>query len=345
MSNRATLLEGPIAKQLLALSWPVLVVLALQTFVGVAETYFVSFLGTDALAGVALVFPVFMLMTMMSNGGIGGGVSSAVARAIGAGRRHDAQALAMHAVVVGSVFGAIFTIGVWAGGPALFTLMGGQGDTLANALLYANVLFLAAIPGWISNLLASALRGAGDVRVPAIVTAGGAVITLALSPLFIFGWGWVPRMGVAGAGLALICFNVGSVLVLALYMRSSRSPIRLAQARLEWRLFEDILKVGLLSAIGTVVARSEERRVGKECSSRWSPYHSKKKKSSTSTSITFATADVNGTARMTTRPPKRIPTTATDTSVTRGVSFFFFQAEDGIRDLYVTGVQTCALPI
>ena len=147
MSNRATLLEGPIAKQLLALSWPVLVVLALQTFVGVAETYFVSFLGTDALARVALVFPVFMLMTMMSNGGIGGGVSSAVARAIGAGRRHDAQALAMHAVVVGSVFGAIFTIGVWAGGPALFTLMGGQGDTLANALLYANVLFLAAIPG------------------------------------------------------------------------------------------------------------------------------------------------------------------------------------------------------
>src|SRR6266581_784024 len=202
MSNRATLLEGPIAKQLLALSWPVLVVLALQTFVGVAETYFVSFLGTDALAGVALVFPVFMLM---SNGGIGGGVSSAVARAIGAGRRHDAQALAMHAVVVGSVFGAIFTIGVWAGGPALFTLMGGQGDTLANALLYANVLFLAAIPGWISNLLASALRGAGDVRVPAIITAAGAVIPL-------------------------------------------------AQARLEWRLFEDILKVGLLSAIGTVVA-------------------------------------------------------------------------------------------
>jgi putative MATE family efflux protein len=254
MSNRTALLEGPIARQLLALSWPVLIVLSLQTFVGVAETYFVSFLGTDALAGVALVFPVFMLMTMMSNGGIGGGVSSAVARAIGAGRMHDAQALAMHAVVVACAFGAIFTIGVWMGGPALFGLMGGRGDALANALLYANVLFLAAIPGWISNLLASALRGAGEVRLPAIITAAGAMVTLALSPLFIFGWGWVPKMGVAGAGLALICFNLGSVLVLALYMRSSRSPIRLAWARLEWRLFKDILEVGLLSAIGTVVA-------------------------------------------------------------------------------------------
>src|SRR5712672_1960072 len=98
---RSALLQGRVAPQLLGLAWPVLVVLALQTFVGVAETYFVSFLGTDALAGVALVFPLFMLMTMMSNGAMGGGVSSAVARAIGAGRKQDAQALVMHAVVLG----------------------------------------------------------------------------------------------------------------------------------------------------------------------------------------------------------------------------------------------------
>jgi Na+-driven multidrug efflux pump len=96
-ASRSPLLHGPIARQLLGLAWPVLVVLALQTLVGVAETWFVSFLGTDALAGVALVFPLFMLMTMMSNGGIGGGVSSAVARAIGAGRRRGAlRARAAH---------------------------------------------------------------------------------------------------------------------------------------------------------------------------------------------------------------------------------------------------------
>src|SRR4051794_23485003 len=61
------LLEGPIAGHLLRLAWPILVVLAVQTIVGVAETYFVSFLGTAAIAGVALVFPALMLMTMMSN--------------------------------------------------------------------------------------------------------------------------------------------------------------------------------------------------------------------------------------------------------------------------------------
>jgi Na+-driven multidrug efflux pump len=132
MSNE--LLHGPIAPRLIRLAWPILVVLAVQTLVGVAETYFVGFLGTGAIAGVALVFPLLMLMTMMSNGGIGGGVSSAIARARGAGRRHDADALVWHAVLVAIVFGALFTVGALAGGPALFRALGGEGESLANAL-------------------------------------------------------------------------------------------------------------------------------------------------------------------------------------------------------------------
>lgn len=143
--TRVALLEGPIARTLFELAWPVLAVLALQTFVGVAETYFVSFLGTSAIAGVALVFPLFMLMTMMSNGGIGGGVSSAVARALGAGRGTDAQALVLHAVVIAVVFGAVFTIGAWAGGAALFRYMGARDETL-TAQLYSNVLFAHGDP-------------------------------------------------------------------------------------------------------------------------------------------------------------------------------------------------------
>ena len=254
MNPRAVLLQGPITKQLLGMAWPVLVVLALQTFVAVAETWFVSFLGTDALAGVALVFPLFMLMTMMSNGAIGGGVSSAVARALGAGRARDAQSLAWHAAVLGAGFGAVFMAAIWMFGPALFRAMGAQGETLKAAVLYANFVFLSAIPGWVANLLAAALRGAGNVRVPAIVTAVGSLATLVLSPLFIFGWGPVPRMGVAGAGVALVCFNVGAAAVLALYMRSAKSVLRLQRTTLGRRLFGEILKVGLLSAIGTVTA-------------------------------------------------------------------------------------------
>src|ERR671911_613735 len=85
-------LAGPITPTMLRLALPTTVVLVVQTLVGVAETYFVSFLGTDALAGVALVFPVLMLMQMMSNGGIGGGVPSAGGPAPGADRDGGAPA-------------------------------------------------------------------------------------------------------------------------------------------------------------------------------------------------------------------------------------------------------------
>src|SRR5271163_4198274 len=81
-ATRAAILAGPILPILIKLSLPTMVVLIAQTAVSIAEAYYVGYLGTDALAGVAMVFPVFMLMTMMSNGGLGSGVSSAVARAV-----------------------------------------------------------------------------------------------------------------------------------------------------------------------------------------------------------------------------------------------------------------------
>src|SRR6478672_13308768 len=105
---RQAMLEGPILPTMLRFALPTLVVLVAQTLVGVVETFYVSFLGTEALAGVALVFPVLMLVQMMSNGGIGGGVASAVARAVGANRRADADALIWHAIVLACAFGLTF---------------------------------------------------------------------------------------------------------------------------------------------------------------------------------------------------------------------------------------------
>ena len=120
IETRSTILTGPVLPTLLRLALPTMTVLIAQTAVNVAEAYYVGYLGTDALAGVALVFPVFMLMTMMSNGGLGSGVASAVARATGAGRKDDANALVLHAMVLAVIVGAIFTIGTHWGGPALY---------------------------------------------------------------------------------------------------------------------------------------------------------------------------------------------------------------------------------
>ncbi|HEU5094873.1 MAG TPA: MATE family efflux transporter [Reyranella sp.] len=249
---RTAMLERPILPTLTRLALPTIGVMVAQAMVGIAETYYLGFLGTDALAGVALVFPIFMLMTTMSNGGLGSGVASAVARAVGAGRQRDADALVFHSVVLAIIAGALFMIGVLWGGPALYRALGGRDEALAAAVRYSTWLFAGAIAVWIVNLLASALRGSGNVKVPALVTLIGAMVLIPSSPALIFGFGPIPRLGIAGAGIAFGLYYTGAMLVLLRYMRSGRSGLTLAVTRLERRLFADILKVGLPTAINAL---------------------------------------------------------------------------------------------
>lgn len=246
---RKVLLTAPILPTLLKLALPTVVVLVAQTLVGVAETFYVGFLGTAALAGVTVVFPVFMVMAMMSNGGIGSGVASAVARAIGAGRQDDADALVWHALVLALMLGFVFAALTILFGPTLYRALGGDGAALAVAVRHSNYVFAGAIPIWIVNLMSAALRGAGNVRVPALVILAGALILIPASPALIFGFGPIPRLGIAGAGLAVGLYYTGAMIVLLRYMGSGRSGLVLRRGPLEWRLFRDILRVGLISAV------------------------------------------------------------------------------------------------
>lgn len=246
------MLTGPIVPVMLRLALPTVAVLIIQTFVGVMETYFVSSLGADVLAGVAVVFPILMLMQMMANGGIGGGLASAIARASGAGRWDDAKALVWHGIVLAGVMGGAFAAAVIIGGQALYHLMGVSGGALSAALAYSNIVFAGSPLIWVVAMLSAALRGAGDAKTPARITLAGAVILLPLSPALIFGWGPLPAFGVAGAGMAVFVYYILATLFLVRGMRSSQSVISLSIAPLNARLFKDILGVGLLSAIGTV---------------------------------------------------------------------------------------------
>jgi putative MATE family efflux protein len=255
MSTRTKrLLEGPVAPTLLRLAAPNVLVMVLQAVVATMDAVFVGWLGSDALAGVSLVYPLLMLMQTMSAGGMGGGVASAVARALGAGRRTEAQALAAHAVLIALVMGVLFTSGLLAGGPALYSAMGGTGASLEAALRYSRVVFGGAVIYWVFNTLASIVRGTGTMALPAAVTTGSALLYLCLAPALVMGWGPFPRLGVAGTATAnLIAFGMAA-LVLAGYLCSPWSTVRLTYRGLRIRgvLFREILRVGAPGSLNTV---------------------------------------------------------------------------------------------
>jgi len=250
-TTQEAILGGSIAPTILKLALPTMVVLIAQTAVSVAEAAYVGRLGTAPLAGVALVFPLFMLMVTMSNGGIGSGVASAVARATGAGRKADANALLWHALIVAALLGLLFTLGAWMLGRPLYRAMGGEGEALEAAVLYSNWLFAGAIPVWIVNLLSGAMRGSGNVKVPAMVTLIGAMILIPASPALIFGFGPIPKLGIAGAGIAYAIYYFGACALLLRYMRTGKSGLTLAKEPLQSKHFKDILKVGVPAAITT----------------------------------------------------------------------------------------------
>src|SRR5512143_4329555 len=110
--------------------------MVIQILVAAIDIYFIGRLGTDALAAIALVFPFQMLMQNIAFGGMGGGVASAMARALGGGRLDDARALVLHALVLAAGFALAFTALAWTVAPWLYGLMGGVGSALQDAVAY-----------------------------------------------------------------------------------------------------------------------------------------------------------------------------------------------------------------
>jgi putative MATE family efflux protein len=241
------ILEGPIFSTLLRLSAPnvlnLLAIAGMITFDGL----FLGRLGADVLAGASLTFPFVMLIQHTVASGMGGGVSSAIARALGAGRRDIAEALAFYTFVLALGPAAAFSTMLLLAAPFVFRWMGGHGEALSAALAYANVAFSGAVSICMLNLLGGVVRGTGNMGLPAGVIVGSVIGHILISPLLIFGWGPIPLLGPAGAGWGLIIpFGAGSLVLLA-YLRSPRSLVTSAfrGVPLRWGLFAEILKVGV----------------------------------------------------------------------------------------------------
>ena len=246
------LLEAPILPLLIRLAWPNVLIMLAQASAGLIETWWVAKLGTDALAGMALVFPAVMLMTTISAGAIGGGISSAVARTLGAGRREAADALVLHAVVVNILFALGFSALFLLFGRPIYSLLGGSGGELEAALIYSNIVFAGNVLTWLMNGLASVIRGTGNMLFPAAVTCIGVLLLIPVSPVLIFGLGPVPGFGIAGGGMALVAYYAAGALAMAWYILSGRNPAHFRWVRPQWAPLAGILRVGALSAIQSI---------------------------------------------------------------------------------------------
>ncbi len=243
------LLDGPILRTLLWLAWPNVIALSAGTCVVIAETSYIGRLGVESLAAMALVFPFVILTMTMSGGAMGGGVASAVARALGAGDVERASTLAAHALLIGISFGLTFMLGMLIFGPALLKLLGGRGNVLANAVGYAQIFFGGAVLPWLMNTMAGVLRGTGNMKLPSLMILSSAICQIILGGTLGLGLGPIPQFGMRGvAAGSLIAYSI-SISVMAWYLFSGRARVvpKIRGLRIKRAMFFDILKVGAVS--------------------------------------------------------------------------------------------------
>lgn len=247
------LLAGPILPTLAKLAAPNMVAMLATALVTIAETAYIGRLGIPPLAGFALAFPMVMLIQMMSAGAMGGGVSSAVSRALGAGNVDRAEALARHAIAIALAAGTAFAILFLGFGQPIYSALGGTGPALEEAIAYSNMIFSGAIFIWTTNTLASLVRGTGNMRVPSAVLLLVAGLQIGLGAALGLGLAGLPKLGISGVALAqVIAFAVGSA-VFATYLASGQSRVRLRLiGPMRADMFLDILKVGAVACISPI---------------------------------------------------------------------------------------------
>lgn len=198
--------------QALPMIWGILAIISMN----LADTYFVGQLGTNELAAMGFTFPIVMIMSSIAFG-IGIGASSLIARAIGSQRKEEVRGYTTSAVLIAlCVALTLAIIGIFTINP-VFRLLGAPDTILPLIDDYMFIWYLGSFLIVVPMVGNSAIRAAGNTKLPSYVMITVAVVNVILDPIFIFGWFGVPAMALKGAALATV-ISSSIALIVGLYI-------------------------------------------------------------------------------------------------------------------------------
>jgi len=245
MENRTTGVDtilGDPRKAIRRMTVPMLVAMTSQTLYNLIDAVWVAGLGSDALAAVGLVFPIFFILNGIGNG-LGVGAASAIARRVGAEDKEGADAVAVHALIISVLATLILTLPLLLLAEDIFTAMG-AGSATPLCVQYAQVIFAGTGVIFILTLLDSIIRAEGDAKRSMRMMIIASFLNIILDPIFIY----TLDMGVAGAALAsVLAFGVAG-LVMGYWFFVKKDTFvrfRFRGFRFQYVILKDIMRVGI----------------------------------------------------------------------------------------------------
>ncbi|MTI66438.1 MAG: MATE family efflux transporter [Firmicutes bacterium] len=249
LSDKKILTKGDVKTVLIKLTIPMIFGIFSMVIYNLADTYFVGQLGKNQLAALSYTFPVILIISSLAQG-IGMGTSSVLSRAIGGGDDRLVKRLATDSLFLGLIIVILcVTIGELTIEP-IFSLLGAKENTLPYIKEYMRVWYLGMIFVVIPMVGNNIIRATGDSKTPGMVMVIGALINISLDPLFIFGLGPFPKLGITGAALATLIGRMVTFTV-ALYILIHREKLILFKKPIlkeTLNSWKQILFVGLPNA-------------------------------------------------------------------------------------------------
>lgn len=249
MPKKYNLTEGPIGSRLLRMTLPMTVGMFSMVAYNLTDTYFISRLGTEQLAAISFTFPVVLIIHCISLG-LSIGASSVIARAIGEGDFQNVKRLTTDSVLlVILIVGLLAALGFLFMEP-LFRLIGATPSLMPMIREYMSIWFAGLVITTLPMTMNHSIRAAGDMRDPSLIMLCSAALNALLDPLFIFGIGIFPAMGIAGAAWASVLSRavtlIGSFSVL--HFRHRMLTIERPGFSILMRSWGRLLHVGLPNA-------------------------------------------------------------------------------------------------
>ncbi len=253
--GRLKLTEDPIGASIMSLMWPMMIGMIALLSYSLVDTYFIGQLGTLELAAVSFTFPVAFIVGAIAMG-LGIGTSSVASRLFGSNELDQIQRIATHSALLALIFGAcLLTAGIMSIDP-VFRLLGADDTTLPLIKQYMSIYYFGSFFLIVPMIGNSVLRASGDAKTPSYLMTAGAILNVVLDPIFIFGWGPIPRMELEGAAYATVLANAlsGCIAIGIIYFRDRLFRFKKEDLPLIMDSWRRILHVGIPSTASSLVA-------------------------------------------------------------------------------------------
>ncbi|WP_216848946.1 MATE family efflux transporter [Pedobacter sp. L105] len=244
------LLEGPILSSLLKLAIPIMMANILQAAYQLVDAFWVGRLGGSAVAAVSVSTPVIFL-TMAIGIGLAIAGSILIAQFFGAGNQKMVNHVAAQTLLMVISISVILAVIGWLLSPLFLTSLNVAPNVYKGALGFMQISFIGLVFNFSFMVFQSIMRGVGRAVLPVFIVLGTVILNFALDPLFIFGWHFIPAMGVKGAAMATVSTQSLALIIgfVILFRGKHDVHLQLADFKPDYVHIKRAFKIGFPSSI------------------------------------------------------------------------------------------------